>query len=138
MEILRCLHPDLSDCQEHVTQADREIDRVLDELSEEYLADSEEAGGSDDSQFRIQEYDLDFVHVPGKTQVVTDGLSRIPTRFLDVRNEEDPFAIPVMGVSVAEWIYAANLSVQANEPQCVTSVFDLPTINILTGRTSSI
>ncbi|KAJ5111703.1 hypothetical protein NUU61_001333 [Penicillium alfredii] len=30
-------------------------------------------------QVRMQEYDLCINHVPGKTQVVTDGLSRIPT-----------------------------------------------------------
>lgn len=52
-------------------------------------------------QFRIQEYDLKFVYVPGKTQIVADGLSQTPSRFLDSSVEEDPFTVPVMGVSVS-------------------------------------
>lgn len=29
-------------------------------------------------QYRLQEYDLDVVHVPGRLQVIADGLSRLP------------------------------------------------------------
>ncbi|KAJ5559676.1 hypothetical protein N7513_002075 [Penicillium frequentans] len=51
-------------------------------------------------QFRIQEYDLEFVHIAGKMQVVADGLSRTPSRFLNDVEEDDPFTVPIMGMEV--------------------------------------
>lgn len=42
--------------------------------------------------YRLQEYDIEYIHVPGKLQVVADGLSRIPHWEADgTENEEYSF-----------------------------------------------
>ncbi|KAJ5679602.1 hypothetical protein N7462_007846 [Penicillium macrosclerotiorum] len=45
---------------------------------------------------RIQEYDLDIQHVKGSTQVVADGLSRLPTWRAPDTGDEDPFSLPAL------------------------------------------
>ncbi|KAL3247644.1 hypothetical protein ABHI18_012339, partial [Aspergillus niger] len=44
-------------------------------------------------QYRLQEYDLEVIHVPGQTQVVADGLSRLP-HWVAETNQEAEFAFP--------------------------------------------
>lgn len=55
-------------------------------------------------QYRLQEYSLEVVHVPGRLQVVADGLSRIPSGFKPHKEEED-LPLPVFcvtGVQIGE------------------------------------
>jgi hypothetical protein len=66
-------------------------------------------------QYRLQEYNLSIHHVPGKTQIIADGLSRVPHWSIAEPVDEDGFNIPTMQVS-------CNL-VSEQGPQWETDLF---------------
>lgn len=48
---------------------------------------------------RLQEYELEIQHVKGSTQVVADGLSRLPHWRVPSLLSEDPFTLPSLYAS---------------------------------------
>lgn len=45
---------------------------------------------------RIQEYDMQIVHVPGRIQIVADGLSRLPHWRVESSEEDEVYTLPML------------------------------------------
>ncbi len=56
-------------------------------------------------QYRLSEYDLDIVHVPGRKLAIADGLPRIASRIQPLRTE-DSVNLPLLALAVREGILA--------------------------------